>query len=129
MAITALNHRGMLRTRTSILSGVTAPQACNRASRNLAIEVGGLSISLINSPIWSQICSMGLDQGSEQATVDLSPPPLENSVYFVQHGAWHCHVQAQHFFGKLTQPREGDFSANASLLVDHAIHQHHLRFA
>ena len=53
-AITTLNRRGMLRTRTSILSGVTAPQAFDRASRNLNTVVGRLSISLINIPIWSK---------------------------------------------------------------------------
>ena len=58
--IMALSHRGMLRTRTSILSGVTAPQACNR---NLATVVRGLSRSLSNSLIWSQICSMGFRSG------------------------------------------------------------------
>ena len=49
------------KARTSILPGVTAPQACNKASRNLVILVGGLSISLIN--IWSQMCSIGFRSG------------------------------------------------------------------
>ena len=36
---------------------------------------------------------------------------LENCVCFAQYGVWHCHVQAQNFFGKLPYPREGDFGA------------------
>ena len=38
-------------------------QACNRASRNLATVVGGLSISMKSNPIWSQICPMGFRSG------------------------------------------------------------------
>ena len=49
--IMALSRRGMPRTRTSILSGVTVHQACNKASRNLATVVGGLSTTPVNSPI------------------------------------------------------------------------------
>ena len=101
-AITALSRRGMLHTRTSILSGVTGTQACNRASRNVATVVGGLSIYLTNSPIWSQICSMEFRSGRRaDHCMTSTSSPLENCVYFVQFGVWHCHVQAQHFFVKL----------------------------
>ena len=48
--ITALSRRGMLRARTSIISGVTVPRVCNRASCNPATVVGGLSISLMTAP-------------------------------------------------------------------------------
>ena len=118
IAITALSHGSMLRTRTSILSGVTIPQACNRASHNLATVVGGLSISLIISPIWSQIYSMGFT--SRFRTDHCMTPTsslLENCVYFVQYGVWHCHIQIQNSFGKLPWPREGYFGARSQCSV------------
>ena len=43
-------------------------QACNRASRNRATVVGGLSISLICAASGTKYVLCGLDQGSKQAT-------------------------------------------------------------
>ena len=97
-AITTLSLRRVLHTRASILSGVTAPQACNRDFRNLATVVGRLSISQINCPIWSQICSMGFGSGLRAGHCMTSTPLL----------MWE---KWQNFFGKLPLPREGDFGA------------------
>ena len=77
VAITALNRRGMLRTRTSIPSGATDHQACNKASRNLTTVIGGLSIYLINSSIWSEMCSMGFRsrlRAGQPHALNLLPP-------------------------------------------------------
>ena len=83
---------GMLRTRTSIHSGVTAPQVCNRASRNQATVVGGLSISLINIPFWPTICSMGLFRAPSRTLHD--PNLLRKlRVLCAVWDGWHCHVQ------------------------------------
>ena len=66
-AITTLIRRRMLRTRTSILSGIIAPQAFNRASRNLTtITMSVIHISE-KSPIWSKKCFMGFRLGLRES--------------------------------------------------------------
>ena len=44
---------------------------------------------------------------------------------------WHCHIQAQNFFGSCTSPRKEILpqDANEVLLVDRSIYRHQLRFA
>ena len=78
--IMALSCRGMLRTRTSI----TAPQAYKRASRNLVPVVRGLSIYVMNSPLWSQICSMGFRPwfGAGHCMTSTSSPAREMRVFY-----------------------------------------------
>ena len=133
--IMALSHRGMLRTRSSILSGVTAPQACNKASRNLATVVRGLSRSLSNSLIWSQICSMGFRSGlwaghcmTLTPHPSSQPHPSRKKLYFVQYVELSC--ASTKFLWKVALSQEILVQhANVALLVHFAIHRHQLRFA
>ena len=57
------NFRGVLCTSNSILSGIIVTHNWSRASRNWATLMGGLSVSLMNDPIWSQICSYEMRSG------------------------------------------------------------------
>ena len=129
--IKALSLRGMLGIRTSIPSGFTAHQACNRAFRNIATVVGGLFISLINSPIWSQICSMVLWSGLWAGHCMTSTSSPARKVFFVQYVMCPCYVQAKNSLE--SRPGLGQEilvqDAKVALLVDRAIHHHQLRFA
>ena len=62
--------RGMLYTRTAILSGVTASHACSKVSRNWVRVVGGLYVCLMNNHnhMVRYLLYEGWDRDSEQAT-------------------------------------------------------------
>ena len=60
-AITALSHRGMLRTRTCIFSGIIAPQAYNRVSRKP--NHCGREVVHVSHKHWYPICSIWFRSG------------------------------------------------------------------
>ena len=134
-AITALSRRGMLLTRTSIPSWVTVPQACNKASRNLSTVLGGLSISLINSPIWSEICSMRFRSGLQagHCMTSTSFPARKMCVFRAVWGVALSCTSMVFFLFRASCPSPGKEilvqDANVVLLVDHTIYHHQLRFA
>ena len=133
MATRALSRQGMLPTRTSILSGVTAHQACNRAWPWPSYH--GMRVIHIydNQPYLVPNMFFGVKiRAIGRPLHDLNLNPTRKLRVFRAVWVCHCHVQAQKkSLGSFPTPGKEILAqyASVALLIDHAIYHHPLRFA